>query len=123
MKMAEHNKLGSEGEKLAIDYLKSKGYRIRHTNWHSGHYELDIVAEDSDELVIIEVKTRSSRRYETPEQAVDDRKIKRLVFAADHYIKCFQINRSVRFDIISIIHNRLGDEVEHIEDAFYPPLG
>ena len=44
-KMAKHNELGKEGENAAAEYLMSKGYSIRHRNWHSGKRELDIVAQ------------------------------------------------------------------------------
>ncbi|MGL4292222.1 MAG: YraN family protein [Bacteroidales bacterium] len=120
--MAQHNLIGQEGEKLALEYLLSRGYQIRHTNWHSGHYELDIVAVSSDELIIVEVKTRTTDQFETPEQAVDIRKIRRLVFAADHYIKRFQISHPVRFDIITVLLQGEVPRIEHIEDAFYPPV-
>lgn len=120
--MAQHNRTGRKGEELAAEYLKSKGYEILHTNWHSRHYELDIVAATANELVIVEVKTRTSDLFEKPEQAVDERKIRRLVYATDHYIKMFQINAPVRFDIISVMLNEEIPKIEHIADAFYPPV-
>lgn len=57
-KMAKHNELGKEGENAAAEYLMSKGYSIRHRNWHSGKRELDIVAQKDGELIVVEVKTR-----------------------------------------------------------------
>lgn len=120
--MARHNQIGQEGESLARSFLQSKGYEILHTNWRSGHYELDIVARTTDELVIAEVKTRSSADYEMPEMAVDERKIRRLVYAADHYIKLHQIELPPRFDIISILILPDQTRIEHIPDAFYPPV-
>ena len=44
-KMAKQNELGKEGENAAAEYLMSKGYSIRHRNWHSGKRELDIVSQ------------------------------------------------------------------------------
>ena len=120
--MAEHNQTGKDGEITAIEYLKSKGYQILHTNWRKGRYELDIVAKTKDELVIIEVKTRSGIPLETPEMAVDKRKINHIVFAADLYIKVFDIDLPARFDIISITGYHPNYIIDHIEDAFYPPL-
>ena len=52
-KMASHNELGKEGENAAVKYLLEKGYEIRHRNWHSGHRDLDIVAQKDGELVIV----------------------------------------------------------------------
>ncbi|MEG1587622.1 MAG: YraN family protein [Bacteroidales bacterium] len=120
--MARHNQTGQQGEQLAAEMLRSKGYEILHTNWRSNHYELDIIAKNAEELVIVEVKTRSSINYEMPEMAVDQRKIRRIVYAADHYIKMFCIDLPVRFDIVSVLMLDSGTQIEHIPDAFYPPV-
>ncbi|MDR1683633.1 MAG: YraN family protein [Candidatus Symbiothrix sp.] len=119
--MAQHNDLGKAGETVAIEYLKNHGYRIRHVNWRKGHWELDIVAETDDELVIVEVKTRSGS-WDAPEDAVTNTKIKHIIAATDFYIKCFNVDLDVRFDIIALIGNEPNFEIEHIEDAFYPPV-
>ncbi|MGL5317900.1 MAG: YraN family protein [Bacteroidales bacterium] len=119
--MAQHNDLGKEGEQKAINYLISNGYIIRHYNWKSGRYELDIVARKDDELIIIEVKTRRNKDYAHPTDAINDQKIRNIVAATDCYIRTFNIPFSVRFDIISVIHDGISTEIEHIEDAFYPP--
>ena len=119
--MAEHNELGKAGEAAAVEYLKGKGYQILHINWHRGHLELDIVAQTDDELVVVEVKTRSGH-WELPEEAVNNTKIQRIINAADHYIKYFDVDLPARFDIISIVGNAPHFEIEHLEDAFYPPV-
>jgi len=120
--MAEHNDLGRSGENAAIEYLRKKEYLIRHINWHYGHLELDIVAQTKDELVVVEVKTRSQKNWEMPEESVNYTKIKRIVAATDHYIKHFDVDLSVRFDIISVVGVYPNFVIEHIEDAFYPPV-
>ena len=120
--MAEHNKLGKEGEAAALAYLREKDYQIRHINWHWHHLELDIVAQTEDELVIVEVKTRSETEWEMPEDAVTPVKMQRIIAATDCYVKYFQIQLPVRFDIISIVGNAPNWEIQHIEDAFYPSV-
>lgn len=120
--MADHNNLGKEGEQAAIAYLKANGYQILHTNWRKGHLELDIVAKTEEELVFIEVKTRSSGTIINPEEAVTNQKIRHLINAADIYIKCYDIELPSRFDIISAIGTGTNFEIDHIEDAFYPPI-
>ena len=120
--MAEHNELGKDGETQAVAYLKEKGYRILHTNWRLGSYELDIIAQTADELVIVEVKTRSAGSISNPEDAVTNQKIRNIIAATDYYIKSFDIDLPARFDIISIIGNPPNCEIDHIEDAFYPPV-
>ncbi|MBO5721463.1 MAG: YraN family protein [Bacteroidales bacterium] len=123
--MAKHNILGKRGEELAREYLASKGYAICDVNWHSGKYELDIVAQDGMELVIVEVKTRSKTYYGNPEDFVTPQKIKRTIDAANHYLELQPHHLDIRFDIISVIMddaNRDKYEIEHIIDAFMPDL-
>ena len=120
--MAIHNELGKGGEKEAVRYLTLTGYHILHRNWRSGKKELDIVAEFGDELVVIEVKTRRNREYGMPEEAVNQQKIRRIVAATDAYVRKFAIDSPIRFDIITLIGEESNFEIEHIEEAFYPPI-
>ena len=116
--MATHNILGTEGERKAVNFLKTKDYRILATNWRKGRYELDIVAEYNGELIIVEVKTRSEHSLTLPEEAVDRKKIRHIVAAANRYVKTSNLDLPVRFDIIAIT----GNSIEHLEEAFYPPI-
>ena len=120
--MAKHNILGKNGEQIAAEYLIEHGYDVRDTNWRSGKLEIDIVATRGTTLVIVEVKTRQSDIFGMPEDAINNRKIKHLIDAADAYIRQTQLPFDVRFDIISIICKDENYEIEHIEDAFYPPI-
>ena len=117
-----HNDLGKAGENAAAAYLEKEDYLIRHRNWRKGHFELDIVAAKDNELVVVEVKTRSNTEFTQPEDAVDVPKIRRTVRAADTYIKLFQIDIPVRFDIITVVGENGNFEIEHIKEAFLPPL-
>ena len=110
--MARQNDMGREGESEARAYLVKHGYNVLHTNWHWHHYELDIIAVKEDELIVVEVKTRSEDFLLSPEDAVDTKKIRRIVAAADAY---------VRFDIVTLIKKETGFLIDHIEDAFYAP--
>jgi putative endonuclease len=117
--MAAHNELGKAGEKIAVDYLLSKGYKIRHTNWNSGRYELDIVAEKDNMLIVVEVKTRSNNLFGNPDEFVGKAKVKRTIDAAHHYILQHDLQLETRFDIVSIVKTFDGKfNIEHIEDAF-----
>jgi len=58
--MAKHNEFGKQGEELAAQFLMEKGYEILERNWRNRHKEIDIIAKDGEELVIVEVKTRKS---------------------------------------------------------------
>ncbi len=120
--MAKHNELRKEGETEAAEYLISKGYTIRHRNWRSGKRELDIVAQKDGELVIVEVKTRRSDEFGRPEEAITDRKIRNIIISTDAYIQRFEIDLPVRFDVITVTGTEPPFQIEHIEDAFLPPI-
>ncbi|MEG2243517.1 MAG: YraN family protein [Muribaculaceae bacterium] len=104
-----------------MEYLVTKGYTIRETNWRCGKVEIDIVAEKDGRIVIVEVKTRSTDVI-YPEDAVDRKKMLNLVRAANAYMNFYDLPHEVQFDIISIIGKIDDFELEHIPDAFLPPL-
>lgn len=120
--MAAHNELGKEGEEEATAYLEAHGYTILHRNWRSGRFELDIVAEKNKELIVIEVKTRRNNDYGLPEDAVTSQKIRHIVSSTDSYLKKYAIDLPVRFDIITVVGTQPPFLIEHIEEAFFPPI-
>lgn len=120
--MVSTRELGEIAEGLAQQHLVKLGYEIVATNWYNGHLELDIIARDGKELVIVEVKARSGLRYEHPSEAVTKTKIKRIVEAADAYIMENELDIDTRFDVITVIFFKQGHELEHFKDAFYPTM-
>lgn len=119
--MAQHNELGKWGEEIAEKFLQNKGYRILARDWKDNHKDIDIIAEDNGTLVFVEVKTRKNDTYMQPEQAVNKKKIKNLTLAANRFVKMNQIDKNLRFDIVSIIGtNENTCKIKHIEDAFLP---
>ena len=118
--MIDPHELGKLGEDLAVNYLVDNGYQILERNWRSGHKEIDIIALDGDELVVVEVKCRKSNTFGDPDIAVGADKQRMLVWAADAYVRYKNLDVEVRFDIISIIITDTDKQIEHIEDAFYP---
>ncbi len=118
--MAEHITLGRQGEEIARKLLTEKGYKILDTNWRHENDEIDIVAMDGDELVIVEVKTRATDEYGDPEDDVGIRKEQYLIRATEAYLEEKDLDLDSRFDIIGIIINQNGVRINHIEDAFYP---
>ena len=120
--MSKAYELGRKGEEVAVAHLRSMGYEILELNWFSHHLEIDIIAKDGNELVIVEVKSRGTKSYEHPVEAVSSQKIRFLVNAAEAYIQEKNSNLDTRFDVISIIFYGQGCEIEHFKDAFYPPI-
>lgn len=120
--MAQHNELGRRGEKLAETYLLENNYRIIQRNWSHEKNEIDIIASRDEFIVFVEVKTRSSSYWGSPEEAVTDTKIKRIVAAADYYLNKNNIDMPARFDVIAVLIQKNTIDIEHIEDAFFAPL-
>lgn len=111
---------GQKGEEQAVFFLTDKNYKIIELNWRHRKYEIDILAEYEDKLVVVEVKTRSSDQFGTPESFVSLKKQQFLISAVNAYVEIKQCNKEIRFDIISVIHHDNKFIIEHIEDAFYP---
>ncbi len=123
--MAKHNELGIEGEKQARIYLRTKGYNIRHINWvpFGSKNELDIIAEKDGMLIVVEVKSRSTATFEHPKDSITQAKINRIVKATHDYIFTYDLLLETRFDVISVLPNKQGTYcIEHIENAFFPPV-
>ena len=120
--MGEHNELGKKGEEIARKFLLKKGYKIIATNWRYKKEEIDIIAKHENKIIFVEVKTRTSSYFEAPEQAVTKKKQRFLINAANEFIQSNNIDTEGRFDIISVICNSNAEEINHIEDAFYPTV-
>ena len=115
--MSDRIKTGSKGEKLACEFLENKGYKILEKNWRSGRYEIDIIAEEKNVLVFVEVKTRTNDYYGYPEESVNQTKQEHILHAAEDYLIRNDINKEIRFDIVSIMIKGNIQKIYHIEDA------
>ncbi|MBN2614817.1 MAG: YraN family protein [Bacteroidales bacterium] len=118
--MAKHNLLGKEGEQLAKDFLLQKGWLLLEVNWRYEHKEVDLIFRDGNELVIVEVKTRSTDYFGNPEEAVHEAKEEHLIQAAEAYLEEHNLDLEVRYDVLAIILKNGTHEITHIVDAFYP---
>ncbi len=106
---------GKKNEDKAVEYLKESGYIIRERNFRSRFGEIDIIAEDGSNIVIIEVRSKKDTKYGFPEETINQKKIKRIIKTAQIYITARGLeNRQIRFDIISIVNNNIF----HIKNAF-----
>ncbi len=117
--MAEHNVLGKEGERLAVNFLEKEGYDILEKNYRYLKAEIDIIAQKNTTIVVVEVKTRSTPDFGNPQDFVKPKQIQLLVKAIDQYVIENDLDVEVRFDIIAIIKNKSGTRIEHLENAFY----
>jgi len=113
--------IGKNGEEQAVAFLKNAGYTILHKNWRFKHLEIDIIAQHGNEIIIVEVKTRATDFFGTPESFVNKDKQRKLLKAAHGYIVTHNIDSEVRFDIVAVVTS--NNKVYHIENAFYAGLG
>ena len=120
--MAQHNETGRTGEELAAGYLADQGYHILERNWRYGKGEIDIVCTRGTFIVFAEVKTRSTGFFGQPEESVDKTKKRFIIRAANAYVLMNDIEKEVRYDILSVILREHNHTIRHIEDAFYPTL-
>ncbi|SHI67475.1 YraN family protein [Algibacter luteus] len=117
--MAQHNELGKKGEQLAVDFLMKNNYDIVERNYRFDKAEVDIIAQKEGVLAIIEVKTRSTSDFGDPQDFVKPKQIQRLVKAVDEYVTVNDLDVEVRFDIIAIVKEGKGFNIEHLKNAFY----
>lgn len=106
---------GILGEKIASRYLQEHGYHIIETNYRCREGEIDIIASKDEFLVFIEVRTKRSRLFGTPEESITPVKKQHLRSVANHYIEMHKdIPSSWRIDLMAI---ELGktDRIQRIE--------
>ncbi len=115
---AKHTQMGRWGEQVAECYLYGKGYDIVEQDWHSGHRDIDIIAQRGDLYVFVEVKTRRNRVFGDPMDAIDSRKRYNLRRAITHYV-CHHHIDHFRFDIITVVGSLHCPEPEivHVENV------
>jgi putative endonuclease len=111
--------LGDHGEDLAAAALKKQGYKILARNYTTPLGEIDLIARQGQTLVVVEVKTRKSTRFGSPQESVSAAKQAKLRRLADYYLKDQRLtDAAVRFDVVAV--TLTGDEprVEIIRNAF-----
>jgi len=95
--------LGRTGERLAAETLMSKGYRILERNFRCRQGEIDLVAEDEQDIIFVEVKARRGVSFGLPEDALTMRKRRKLVEVASYYLDLHTCSeRSWRIDVVAV---------------------
>ncbi len=112
--------LGRKGEDLAHRYLKSSGYKVIARNYRPGEdSEIDIVAREGTKLIFVEVKSRSSSEFGSPDRAIDDEKKRHILRAARSFVtRSGDSWNNVRFDTISIVFTT-PPTISHHQDVFF----
>ena len=112
--------LGAWGEEQAVHYLEKLGMKILERNYRTPVGEIDIVARQRKLLVFVEVKTRRSNAFGTPQEAVGPRKQQQIIRTAQWYLQNLGETRlQPRFDVVAVLGRGNGAaEITHLVDAF-----
>jgi putative endonuclease len=97
---------GRLGEDIAVEALRKRGYRILIRNYRFGKAEVDIIAQKDSVLAFVEVKWRSNNLFGDPQNFVSKQQQKRLIAAADHYVRSNDLDINVRFDVVTILEKK-----------------
>ena len=117
--MAKHNETGCKGEGIAVDYFRQKGYKILYKNWRKGRHEIDIIADFSNTIHFVEVKTRTFSKYLPPEYAVNKKKLKGMMMAAAVFMEAHTYpKKAIQFDVLAITL-KPSVEIRLIEDVYF----
>ena len=124
MKTGIFNKItGQCGEDVATGILKKKGYKILERNYKNKIGEIDIIAKYKDNLIFVEVKTRSTEKFGTPGEAVTYYKKQKIVNTAKMYMMENPTDLNIRFDIVEVYggfdgEHFLYEKSNHFEGVF-----
>lgn len=111
--------LGTRGEQAALHYLKRRGMRLRTRNWRSPSGEVDLVMQDSETIVFVEVRARSSDPPEHPMETMGPAKLRRMVRVAEDYLYRYRlVDRPWRIDCVFVTFDGRGEPAfEHVRNA------
>jgi putative endonuclease len=118
MAQNEKQKIGQWGEDKAVEYLKSKRYKILQRNYKTKWGEIDIVAQDKKTIVFAEVKTLKDNPFISPEDHIDERKKRQLAKMAQIYLsdKKIPLQSDIRIDIVTIAFNNGAKIIKHFKN-------
>ena len=112
------HKTGSEGENIATKYLEQIGYTILERNFSCNQGEIDIIALDNQEIVFVEVKTRTNKNFGLASEAVNRQKKMHLIQTIKYYLHIRNLeNEYIRIDVIEIYIKNKKAYINHIKQA------
>lgn len=121
--MAIHNELGKKGELKSIKHLQSEGYQILEQNYRCPPAEVDLICRKADEIIFVEVKSRTQNTFDIDNWGLNKGQMQRIVNTAYDYMHKIKWEGTFRFDIITIAFSAEGAyELKHYKDAFFPGL-
>lgn len=120
--MGDTLRIGAEGEKAAMEWLRQHGHVVVERNWRLPPHEIDLITLTSDgHYHFVEVKTRHEGSLTTPEEAMTRKKISNLIKAANHYVEIHSIEAEVWLDFMAMVEYDDGSyTINYIPDVANP---
>ena len=113
---------GRKAEEITTDYITRQGFAITERNWRVGNtIEIDLISIQGTEIAFIEVKARNGK-YENAEDAIDIKKMKKMVKGADAYLQRQKFDYTARFDVALLEGTPSDYDFTYLKNAFVPPL-
>lgn len=114
--MTYQRQIGNLGEKIAAEFLSHKGFELLDQNYHTRYGELDLVTSTSDNIVFVEVKTRTSVSFGSPESSITEAKLERIQNAALLWLQEHpESGDDWRIDVVAVTMDRRKNvkEIQH----------
>jgi putative endonuclease len=111
---------GDAGERIAVEFLINRGYTILGNNYHCQYGEVDIIAKHKGCLVFVEVRTKKSLAFGTPEESITQAKKAKLILTSQTYMQEHDdLPDNWRIDVVAIEMNKAGGvlRIEQIKSA------
>jgi len=106
-------KFGNAAEQFAAAFLKSKGMKIFKTQYRNRFGEIDIIAKDGEEFVMVEVKARNDHEFGYPEESVTKSKLRKIAIVGEHFMSDY-LGTDWRIDVIAIEYDQSPPRITHI---------
>lgn len=111
-------KIGKIGEEFARKYLKDKGYQVLEQNCRTRYSEIDLICQKDNELVFVEVRTKTNERFGLPEESLNKKKINKLIRSANAYVVKKRWPGPCRIDAVCVVlvQDGTANRIEHHEN-------
>jgi putative endonuclease len=124
MKNISKQELAQTGESLAADFLVTNGYKVLCRNFRVKQGEIDLIVEKDQQLIFVEVKTRSYHSIQSALENVSHKKQTHISNVAQVYCKQNPEfgKYNTRFDVIVVLFDAATGSynISHYPDAFLP---
>lgn len=111
---------GDKGERIACEFLQSRGFTILERNWRASTLEIDIICTKDGFLTFVEVKYRKDAKFGDPVEFITEQKLRNMSIAASQYIEEKEYSGPIRFDVVGIRPDRERHyKIRHLEDVLF----